>query len=111
MIAIAVGFNVLISLVLLYSAWVIVKLRSRLAKIADKIIAAERTTYKVLHNAPNAISKGQKGALRLGQQYQQLDPQLQRVQQVLGLFSLGRKFWLRGKPKSVATGLRFWRRS
>ncbi|MBD2538581.1 hypothetical protein [Coleofasciculus sp. FACHB-SPT36] len=111
MVTIVVGFNVLLSLMLLYVAWKIRKLRSRLAKITKILLAAERNTYNVLRGAPKILSKGQLGANLLTERYQQLDPQLQRVQKILALFGLGQKLWLRNKPKSIGITQRFWRRS
>ena len=93
MVTVVVVINVLISIVCLYVAWRIGKLRRRIAKLADKIIAAERGTHAVLRKAPTGILKGQQGAQHLQERYQQLENRLQRLQQVLMLLSVGQKVW------------------
>ncbi len=96
MLTLVVVLNGLISLLCLYIAWQVWELRRVLAKVADSVSSAERNTYRVLHNAPKAISQGQLGTRHLRKQYRQLDRQLQQVQQILVLFNLGQKIW-RGK--------------
>jgi hypothetical protein len=83
MVTVVVIFNLLISLLGFYIAWRIWKLRRVLGAAADIVARAERSTYQVLHGAPQAISKGQIGVHGLKKRYQQLEFQLQRVQRVL----------------------------
>jgi hypothetical protein len=83
MVTVVVIFNLLISLLGFYIAWRIWKLRRVLGAAADIGARAERSTYQVLHGAPQAISKGQIGVHGLKKRYQQLEFQLQRVQRVL----------------------------
>ena len=78
-----------------YVAWQVWNLRRVLANVADTLISVERNTYAVLHGAPNAIIKGQRGTRQLRKQYRQLQTQLQRAEQVLGLLSLGQTAWRR----------------
>lgn len=87
--------NVLIALLCLYVAWQVWNLRRVLANVADTLISVERSTYAVLHGAPNAIIQGQRGTRQLRKQYRQLQVQLQRAEQVLGLLSLGQTAWRR----------------
>lgn len=101
MVTFVVLINVLISLVCFYVAWRIVKLRRQIARVTDKIIAAERRTYAVLNPAPRQILKGQRGALQLQERYQQLENRLQRLQQVLALLSLGLRVW-QGRTRTRA---------
>lgn len=75
--------NVVISLFGFYLAWRLWKLRRVLAAAAEIIARAERSTYWVLHGAPQAISKGQIGIHGLRKRYQHLEFQLQQVRRVL----------------------------
>lgn len=93
MVTIVVIINTAIALFNFYVAWRIWKIRRRIANAAKVIARAERSTYNVLHAAPNAISKGQKGTSALRDRYRQLNVQIQRLQQILGLLYLGKKLW------------------
>jgi CHASE3 domain sensor protein len=88
MVTVVVVLNTLISLICLYVALQIRKLRSRLAKITDTLTKAERNTHKVLSSSPKTISKGQRSFHKLNERYQQLEPQIKKVQQALTLLSL-----------------------
>jgi len=95
---IVVIINLSISLLCLYVAWQLKKWARKLGAAADAVTAAERNTYKVLHNAPKSIYKGEVGINRLrvryqklGELYQQLEFQLQQIRQVLVLLSLAQK--------------------
>jgi hypothetical protein len=85
--------NGLIALLCLYVAWQLCRLRSVLANAADALTIAERTTHRVLYNAPEAIGSGQLGSFQLRQRYRLLSLQLQQVQQVLSLLGLGQVVW------------------
>lgn len=98
MIPVVVAINTLIALINFYIAWRVWKLRQILARAANAILTAERGTHNVLYNAPNAISKGQKGVSVLRERYQVLEIQIQRVQQIIGLLALLGKVWQ--KPRS-----------
>lgn len=104
MVTLVILINVLISIVCFYIAWRIVKLRRQIAKIANKIIGAERRVYAALHNAPTKISKGQRGAQQIQERYQQLEAKLQRLQQVVMLLSLGVRVWQGRRRTSVQRG-------
>ncbi|MBW4491106.1 MAG: hypothetical protein KME12_25390 [Trichocoleus desertorum ATA4-8-CV12] len=93
MVMTVVIINLLISGFCLCAAWQIWKLRRTLAQVANALTNYERSTHKVLYGAPVGILQGQKGANLLRQQYQTLELQLQKVQQVLGLISLGQGVW------------------
>jgi len=108
---IVVVLNGLISLLCLYVAWRVWKLRRRIAAAADVIAAAEQRTYAVLHGAPKAIYKGQSGVHRLRGRYQQLELQLQQIQQALTLLGLVKSFWRFGArrqsvPEDLTSGKR-----
>ncbi len=91
MVTVVVILNLLISLLGFYIAWRIWKLRRVLGAAADIVARAERSTYQVLHGAPQAISKGQIGVHGLKKRYQHLEFQLQRVQRVLMVLGLIQK--------------------
>ncbi len=99
MVAIVLVINLIISLICLYVAGKIWRYRQILAKVADRVNAADRSTYKVLHAAPNAIIKGQKGTRSLRQQYQQLEIQIQQIQKIMVILKLGQKIWRRSKNR------------
>lgn len=93
MLTVVLVLNVLIALLCLYVAWQVWKLQRVLAKVADTLISVERRTYAVLHGAPEAIASGKRNTRKLRQQYRELETQLQRATQVLGLLSLGQRAW------------------
>jgi hypothetical protein len=93
MLTIVLVINVSIALLCILVAWQVWKLRRTLGRAADSILAAERATHRVLYGAPAAIANGQIGVSSLRQKLKRLEPQLQQVQQVLGLFSLGQTAW------------------
>jgi hypothetical protein len=93
MVAIVIAINLLITLICLVVAWQLWKLRRTLAKVTATLVAAERSTHKLLHNAPDAIVKGQLGIYQLRQAYQGSGPQLQRVRKALALLGLGQSFF------------------
>lgn len=88
-----VVINLLISCFCFYAAWQIWQLRRTLAQVANALTDYERNTHNVLYGAPVGILYGQKGTHQLRQQYQRLELQLQKVQQVLGLITLGQGVW------------------
>lgn len=105
MVTVVVVLNTFIALINFYIAWRVWKIRRVVAGAAKAILAAERSTYKVLHGAPNAISKGQTGVSAVRSRYQQLELQIQQVQQIVALLSLVGKVWqgrskLARQPKS-----------
>ncbi|MBW4553897.1 MAG: hypothetical protein KME35_22745 [Aphanocapsa sp. GSE-SYN-MK-11-07L] len=93
MLTIVLIINAIISLLCILVAWRVCQLRWTLKRVADSILGAERATHRVLSGAPAAIANGQIGVSALRKNLKQLEPQLQRVQQVLGLLSLGQAAW------------------
>jgi uncharacterized protein YhhL (DUF1145 family) len=87
--------NAFLALICLWVAWKIWQLRRTLARVTDTLLYVEQVVYQVLHSAPTAILKGQTGSQALQQQYQNLQIQLQRLQQILALVSFGRSLWAR----------------
>ncbi len=93
MLTIVLIINAIISLLCILVAWQVWKLRRILGQAANSVLGAERATHNVLYGAPAAIATGQIGVSALRNNLKQLEPQLQRVQQVLGLLSLGQTAW------------------
>ncbi|NET57294.1 MAG: hypothetical protein F6K47_14345 [Symploca sp. SIO2E6] len=100
-----------ISLLCLYIAWRLQKWGRKLGAVADAVSAAERSTNRVLHNAPKSIYKGQVGVnglrggyQKLGELHQQLELQLQQIRQVLLLLNLAQKVLRPGSPRSTKIG-------
>jgi len=90
--------NGFVSLLCLYVAWRVWRLSQALAHAADVLSRAERHTYDVLHDAPEAILQGQLGLAQWRLRYQQLIPQFQQVRQALALISLSLSLWRGGLP-------------
>jgi hypothetical protein len=88
MLTVVVVCNVLLSLVCLYVAWQLWKIRRSLTIAADAVTVAERATYEVLHGAPRAIAFGQSGIRGWRGSYERLELQRQQVQQILTLLGL-----------------------
>jgi hypothetical protein len=93
MLTIVLIINAIISLLCILVAWQVCQLRWTLKRADDAILRAERATHRVLSGAPAAIANRQIGVSGLRRNLKQLEPQLQRVQQVLGLLSLGQAAW------------------
>lgn len=102
MITLVVTLNFLIAVIFLFAAWKVWKLRKTLAKVADTLVSIERSTHAILNGAPEAILKGQGGASLARQKYQQLEPQMRRVQQVMSLLKLGQGVWRWQSRRSAA---------
>jgi len=95
MVIFALIFNLALALMLLYAAYRVRRLQRSIGRVADNILKYDRSTYAVLHRAPKDIYKGQIGIDRLRHKSQQLQPQIQRVRQVLTLLRLGQQIWRR----------------
>jgi hypothetical protein len=93
--AIVLTLNFLIGCSCLFAAWRLWRLKYRLARIADMLIYLEQKVHRLLYPAPDAIHRGQAGTRVLRQRLQRLEPQIQRVQQVMGLLRIGRTLWFR----------------
>jgi hypothetical protein len=91
MVTVVVVLNTLIALFCFFAAWKIKKLRRRLAKIAETLTSSERRTNSALSRSPKVIYKGQRGAERLNERYQKLEPQLKKLRKVLPILSLVQK--------------------
>lgn len=110
MVTFVVVFNILIALINFYIAWRVWQLRRTIAGVATAILVADRNTYNTLHGAPNAIATGQKGTKAAREQYRQLEIQLQKLRQLLGLLNFAQQVWRRRsrqtrKSKSIKKSL------
>ncbi|MEC4982740.1 MAG: hypothetical protein SAJ37_23870 [Oscillatoria sp. PMC 1068.18] len=81
--------NLAIAVINLYLAWRIWKIRRVLAQVTITLNNVERSIYNIFHPAPRLIYLGQKGTSNLRGRYQKLQVQLQRVQLLLTVLSLG----------------------
>lgn len=93
MVTVVVAINLVIALSSLFVAWQLWKLRRILAGVTNGILSADRSTYNVLHPAAGAIMNGEIGIKQARSRYQQLEMQLQQIQQVLVIITLGQKIW------------------
>ncbi len=90
-----VGFNLVVSLVCLFIAWKLWRLRLTLERAAQTLSAVERQTHRVLSPAPHYIMIGERGTHHLRNQLQRLDVQLQQLQRLVGILSFSLTFWQR----------------
>ncbi len=85
-------FNFLLAIMCFTIAWQLGLWRKALAQTADTLLEAERATHEMLNEAPESILVGQVETHRLRQSYRQLEVQLRRMQQLLGILSWSRQF-------------------
>ncbi|HLO50456.1 MAG TPA: hypothetical protein VK211_18715 [Kamptonema sp.] len=85
--------NVLISLLCFYIAWKVWQVRRVLSRVESTLTVMERRSHNILSQAPEFLVKREKSVRKLRQQYQQLESQVQQLQQVLGLLTLGGTLW------------------
>lgn len=95
MVTIVVVINTLISLMLLYAAWQVWKLKQKLRIVADRLAAYERCSHAVLYAVPEKIYTTQQNIYNLRQGNQNLEVQIQQVRQIISLLFLGRQVWRR----------------
>ncbi|GAX37066.1 hypothetical protein [Nodularia sp. NIES-3585] len=93
MVTTVVVINTLISLMLIYIAWRVWKLKQWIGCIADKLNAYERHTHAVLYQAPENIEISQQKIHSLRQGNEKLQIQIQQVRQIISLLLLGKRFW------------------
>jgi hypothetical protein len=113
MVTIVIAVNLLTACIGFFVAWRVWQLQRTIAKIADTLAAAERSTHQLLHNAPTSIARGQLGVYQLRQAYVQSGPQWLRVRRALTLLGLGRSLWWGSNRRSslpLRRGVRAWLR-
>lgn len=91
MLIIVVLTNIVISIILLYLAWLIFQLKNKLVKIGERLNSYEHAIHTVLHTASENIYTGQQQIYELRQKNQKLKLQIQQVQQILKFLLLGRR--------------------
>jgi hypothetical protein len=95
MVVFVVILNVLLGLGCLgvaYAAWLV---RRKIASATSGILSVERSVDRILHPAPNAIFKAQRGSQSAREKYAKLEIQTQKMQQIVSLLSFGRILWVR----------------
>jgi hypothetical protein len=102
MIAIVICINCAIAILCLGVAWFLIKLKARLVNVTRTLEAVERQTHAILYPAPPAILTGQQVVKRSRIGYQNLEPQWQKVAQMLSL--LNGFLAIRAKP------VKMWKR-
>lgn len=95
MVMLVVVINTLISLILLYAAWRVWKLKHLLAFVANRLTAYERATHGALKNAPENIYTSQQAIYNLRQSNLGVQMQIQQVRQIISLLLLGQQTWRR----------------
>ncbi|OUL28024.1 hypothetical protein BV372_25315 [Nostoc sp. T09] len=95
MVTLVVILNILISLLLLYVAWRMWKLKQQIRIVADRLATYERYSHAVLYAAPENIYTAQQKISNLRQRNQSLEVQIQQVRQIISLLFLGRQVWRR----------------
>ncbi|MBD2386766.1 hypothetical protein [Cylindrospermum sp. FACHB-282] len=95
MVMLVVVINTLISLILLYVAWRVWKLKPLLAFVANRLTAYERATHAALQNAPENIYTSQEAIYNLRQANLGVQMQIQQVRQIINLLLLGQQTWRR----------------
>lgn len=95
MIIIVVVINTLISLMLLYLAWVLWQLKQKIAFVGDRLTDYERCSYELLYKAPENLYLAQTGVQQLRQGNQTLQLQLQQLRQIVSILLLGQRTWRR----------------
>ncbi|NJL62265.1 MAG: hypothetical protein HC903_11050 [Methylacidiphilales bacterium] len=95
MVKLVIVINILISLILLYGAWRLWRVRKVLANAANALLVAERSTSVVLTNAPDFMCVRQRNISNLRLRNQVLKLQIQQMQQILSLLFFVSQLWQR----------------
>ncbi|OKH24345.1 hypothetical protein [Chroogloeocystis siderophila] len=89
MVTVVVCINLGLTLVLLLVAWLIWRLRLKLAQVADVLIVYERVTHAALQQTPEAIAVGRMAIRQTRRGDIPAELKLLRIQQVLNLLAVG----------------------
>ncbi len=98
MVTLVVIINTLLSIILLYVAWRVWKIKEVFASIANKFTDWERGAYNGLNPTPDKIYSGQQSIYQLRQKNRSLKLQIEKAQQIMGLLLVGRQIWRRSLP-------------
>ena len=88
MVTVVVVMNMLISLMLLYVAWRLRKIKLTLVRAGNILTIAERNTQAVLVKAPDFIYIRKRNIRNLRQSNQSLELQTRKLQQIIGFLVL-----------------------
>ena len=91
MVTIVVTINIILSLILLYCAWLLCKLRQRLVRLNNFFTKCDRNTYALLHRRAEAIYLGKQNLSNLRKENQNLQEKIRQVRQILALIVFGRQ--------------------
>ncbi|BAU08269.1 hypothetical protein CEN41_13555 [Fischerella thermalis CCMEE 5330] len=101
MVKVVVGINTLISLILLYATWRVWRLRLKLTRLTNWLILAERCSHTLFSPAPQAFDISRQSIHNLRQTNQALELQIQQLQQIYSILSVGQRFWRWYFPRKV----------
>lgn len=93
MVTIVVLINITISLMLLYLAQKLRKIKHRLAFVADILNQYERASYQVLHTAPDNIYRGAEKIQNFRLENQIGKQQIQQLRQIISLIVLVKQIY------------------
>ena len=95
MVWLVIEVNIIISIFGFYLAWKIWRFRQILLKLERNLSLIDNCTNNILAKTPEFLQLRLQKVSQLRQLYQQLDGQVQQVQQVISMFWLLRRIWLR----------------
>jgi hypothetical protein len=98
MVTVVVVINTLISLLLLFIAWQVWNIKLRIAWIADKLTAYEKSSNAFLSQAPTNLNISQQNIHNLRQGNQSLQLKIQQVRQIVSLLLLGKRYYPKRNP-------------
>jgi uncharacterized protein YoxC len=93
MIVFVVICNCLITVLNIYILTKVLQWRKNLARVAKTLIIVEKRVHEVLEPAPEFVSRGEKGTNYLHQKIKRLELQLEQLQKLGEVFSLGSRIW------------------
>lgn len=100
MVTIVVIINTLISIVLLYLAWQLGKLKQRIGCIADEIKAYEIISHRLLYQAPESLTLGQLQIKKIRDKKQVIQLQITQMRRVISVLLLAQRLSVRCLGKS-----------
>ena len=91
MVTIVVVTNIIISLILLYCAWQMHKLRQYAVRMKKFFNKCDRNSYAMLYRRPEAIYLGRESLRDLSRENQNLQVKIRLIKQILALVVFGRR--------------------
>jgi hypothetical protein len=102
MLIFVIVFNLFLTLFNLYIAFRLWRLRRVLARVAKTLTMVERRLHRIFYPAPEVVLRGKQGTHELRQRYQRLLVQIELIEKIFSLVSLGIGIWrrqMRGKRR------------